>query len=199
MKHYYCTLFDRSYMARGLTLYGTLFSHVSKDENLLFILALDDETAYLLKKLKLKGVMTVRLSDLLEADQKLREAKANRTWQEFCWTLASYFCSWIMKSDVIKEVTYLDSDLAFFSDPEPIFEELGSRSIAIIPHRLIPEKKHLEVNGIYNVGWVTFRSPKGIKCLEEWKEKCLEWCYNRQEPERFGDQKYLDYWERDHT
>src|SRR6185436_149381 len=32
------------------------------------------------------------------------------------------------------------------------------------------------------------------KCLAEWAAQCREWCYNRNEPTRFGDQKFLDTW-----
>ena len=49
--------------------------------------------------------------------------------------------------------------------------------------------------GIYNVGWVTFRRDEfGLECLEWWRERCLEWCYDKMEEERFADQKYLNDW-----
>jgi hypothetical protein len=40
--------------------------------------------------------------------------------------------------------------------------------------------------------FATLRS--GLKCLSRWREQCLEWCFDRLEPHRFGDQKYLDEW-----
>jgi hypothetical protein len=63
----------------------------------------------------------------------------------------------------------------------------------LIPHRT-PDGG-TRVTGIYNVGWVSFRNDEtGRSALEWWRERCLEWCFDRIEPDRFGDQKYLDDW-----
>jgi hypothetical protein len=92
-------------------------------------------------------------------------------------------------------ITYLDADLYFFADPAPIFSELGDNSILIIAHRFPERLRDKEAHGIYNVGFLSFRNDAaGRECLQWWRERCLEWCYDRPEGGRFADQKYLDDW-----
>jgi hypothetical protein len=95
----------------------------------------------------------------------------------------------------VDALTYLDADLLFYSSTEPLFEEIGSSSIAIIEHRFTPRLKKYEANGIFCVEWVGFRrDEEGMACLSRWRQQCIEWCYNRLEDGRMGDQKYLDEW-----
>ena len=45
----------------------------------------------------------------------------------------------------------LDADLFFFSDPAPLFEEMGASSVAIIPHRFpAANAPRFERYGIFN-------------------------------------------------
>jgi hypothetical protein len=94
-------------------------------------------------------------------------------------------------------ITYLDADLFFFADPAPIYSALQNYSIGIISHRFAPKIKYMEQHGKYNVGWLSFRRDgPSLACLHWWREQCLEWCYDKPDGNRFGDQKYLDEWPR---
>ena len=92
-------------------------------------------------------------------------------------------------------LTYVDADFRFFSSTEPLFEELGKESIAVVEHRYPPHLRHLEPFGRFNVGWLSFRrDSQGLACVEWWRERCIEWYFDRVEGDKFGDQKYLDRW-----
>ncbi len=81
---------------------------------------------------------------------------------------------------------YLDADLYFFAPPSKVRAEEGQASVGIVPHRYAPEQAHLLQYGRYNVGWVSFKNDAtGRACLEWWRERCIEWCFDRVEKGRF--------------
>lgn len=180
-------------MPKGLALYESLIRWSTRDLRL-YVLPMDGPTASTLQSLRLPKMEVVNLGTF-EMLTSVDRIKWSRTPTEYCWTCASNLAYYVMNWREAPCVTYLDSDLFFFSDPEKIFNLIGPKSIAIVPHRLIPEKRHLIVNGIFNVGWVTFRNDDiGRECLAKWALDCREWCYNRHEDGKFADQKYLDAW-----
>jgi hypothetical protein len=191
---YYCTYFDHNYLPRGLALYYSLRRHAPDFE--LWVLCLSGQCHEWLTQKKLPGIRPISLEEFEQADHDLLCAKQNRSIVEYYFTcspsLPRFVFAHASQADL---VTYLDSDLYFFRDPEPVFAEIGARSVAIIAHRFPPALKHLEETGIYNVGWVSFRrDEKARACLEWWRARCLEWCYDKVEPGRYADQKYLDQW-----
>lgn len=192
MKYNFCTLFDRNYLYKGLALYNSLIMHCP--DFVLWILCMDDITYRILKKLDLQKAILIRYADF--EDDELRRIKPTRTVAEFCWTCTPSLPWYIIqKNPTIDIITYLDADLLFFSNPEPIYKEFSDNSVMIIEHRFPDHLKHLEVNGIYNVQMMVFRNDEaGLECLEWWKDRCNEWCYYRLEDGKLGDQKYLDDW-----
>lgn len=190
----FCTYFDHRYLSRGLVLYRSLSKHCAGFR--LWVLALDQIAYEALDRLKLPQLRLITLEELERADSDLLRVKPDRSRIEYYFTCTPFLISHIIKEfHDVSLITYLDSDLFFFDDPAPIYSEMSDRSIAIIEHRFPPRLSELERLGKYNVGWVSFRrDPNGQACLEWWRERCLEWCYDRLEEGRFADQKYLDVW-----
>jgi len=193
VERYYCTYFDHRYLDKGMALYQSLLECCK--EFTLFVLCLSNECHEELHKLNLPGINLISLEELEKYDTDLLEAKKNRSLMEYYFTCTPSLPLYIFEHFVqVDLITYLDSDLFFFSDPEPLFDEIQGNSIAIISHKFPPHFKHLEDRGKYNVGWVSFRrDSSGIACLSWYRERCLEWCYDRLENGKFADQKYLDY------
>ncbi len=191
----YCTLFDSKFLTRGLALYESLIKHSSVPFRL-YVLAMDKACAIELRS-RIREDSQFSVISLKEyiasSPYPMAEIQKTRTWQEWAWTCGSNFTEFVKTYFALDEVTYCDADLFFFSDPEQIFAEISARSIAIIPHRFQGPK--IAQNGKFNVSWVTFRGEIGSRCLSRWAAQCRDWCFYRNEPGRFGDQKYLDEWE----
>ena len=193
---HYCTLFDRNYLFKGVTMLRSICLHSPGAR--VHVLCMDAVTLEMLRRLAIPGVVTLELAEV-EADEVLA-AKKTRSIAEYCWTLSAVLLSHLMGRHAnIELLTYLDADLMFFSGVEPIFDEMGAASILAIEHRYTPRLKHLEPYGRFNVQWVSFRRDEaGLACLHTWREQCIEWCFALVEENRHGDQKYLDAWPARH-
>lgn len=189
---YFCTLFDSGYLLKGLAMIRSLerFCRGMK----IHVLCMDEQTKYILERLDLRFVNCITLAEV--ENEELLRAKADRGVAEYCWTLSSCFTWYVMqKHPEIDFLTYVDADLLFYSDVQPLFDEIGDASVAIIEHRFTERLKDREVNGRFCVEWNSFRrDEQGLSCLSRWREQCIEWCYYRLEDGKMGDQKYLDEW-----
>jgi hypothetical protein len=190
----YCTYFDINYATRGLALYQSMEEHIG--EFRLWALCLDDAAAELLEALDLPRMRVITMAQFEREDPQLVAAKSTRSRVEYYFTCTPCLPLFVFRQDpLIDMVTYLDADIRFFASPAPAYAEMAGKSIGIIAHRFPAHLQELANHGIYNVGWVAFRrNAEGLACLEWWRERCIEWCYDRVEGERFADQKYLDQW-----
>lgn len=192
MKHF-CTYFDHNYIFRGLSLYSSLKKHCNFSFKL-HILCLSDECNSVMSNFLTEDIDLISLDELEHFEPSLLITKSNRSKVEYYFTCTPILCSYIFHKEKNDEITYIDSDTYFFSSPEEIFVEIEKASVAIVPHRFSKRLQHLEDRGKYNVGWLTFKNDyNGRKCLKWYSEKCIEWCYDVVESNRFADQKYLDY------
>jgi hypothetical protein len=190
----FCTYFDQNYLLRGLTLYRSLARHARPF--VLWVLCFDDRTYDALCQLDLPDLRPVSLQALEREDQALLATKEHRSQVEYYFTCTPSWILYVLKHFQADDiVTYLDADLFFYSSPQPVYEEMGEQSVLIVGHRF-PQRLHAwEQYGTYNVGFLAFRNDShGVDCLHWWRKRCLEWCYDRVEPGRFADQKYLDDW-----
>lgn len=194
MLEHYCTYFDQNFLPRGLALHASLMRHAG--DFVLHVLCLDDRAHSILERLQLPRLRLLRLAELEQADPALSIARTRRSWVEYVWTLTPMLILHVLERAALRRVTYLDADLYFYSSPAPIYEEFGSASIMLIPHRFhrIVERA-TRLNGIFNVGMMTFcRDDNGLQALRWWREQCLDACHANHRDGKFGDQKYLDDW-----
>jgi hypothetical protein len=193
MEHY-VTLFDRFFLPQGLALYMSMKRHAGSFT--LWILCLDDEVHHDLTQLNLPNVRLLQLSKLETA--ALLAVKPTRSKGEYCWTLTPFAPQFVIDcAQDVKRVTYLDADLFFLDSPQILLSELeeSGKQVLITDHAYAPEYDQTELAGRFCVQFMTFvNNEAGMEVLHWWQDKCIEWCFDRYEDERFGDQKYLDKW-----
>ena len=191
---FFCTYFDRHYLIKGLALYGSLKKHCQSFK--LYILCMDQLCYDILSRLNYEEIHLISLDEVEKFDRGLFKAKQDRSLIEYYFTSTPCLPLFILANhSEVDLITYLDADLFFFNSPKPVFDEISGHSIAIIEHRFPLYLNDSGVNGKFNVGWLSFRrDDAGLAALRWWREKCLEWCYDRPDAGRMADQKYLDDW-----
>jgi hypothetical protein len=189
----FCTLFDSNYLARALVMFRSL--EATGDNFTLYVVCFDDLAFDILNKLKLENLVAIPMSDFENED--LLKVKLDRTAGEYCWTCTPHVIRYILDKFKLSQVTYLDADLCFYDKPSLLLNEFEKTqsSVLITEHRYTPAYDYSSVSGIYCVQFITFNADdRGLRVLQWWQDRCLEWCYNRAEDGKFGDQKYLDDW-----
>ena len=190
----FCTLFDSYYLDKGLTLYKSLERCTENFK--LYIFCFDDNSYRILNDLNLQHAVIIHHSKI--EDEELLRLKEERSKAEYCWTCTPVIIEYVLKNCKEPNCTYIDADLYFFRDPQVLFDEINEAkaNIVITKHRFPDNRSGRRLcrrSGKYCVEFNYFdQSDNAWEALTWWKEKCFEWCYHLYEPERMGDQKYLE-------
>jgi len=187
----FCTLSDSNYLAFGLAMYRSL--RKVNPNFVLYYLCLDDRTYKIISDLNYPDLRAIGIFEI--DSPKLQYFKGTTIHENYCWALASYFTDWLMNTLMIPSITYIDSDIYFYSDWEPFFKEIGDKDVGIVTHRFTHNKD--TKTGKYNVGVIYFKaSENGRACLRWWRDVVID-------PQNkyfkthgtCGDQKYLELFE----
>jgi hypothetical protein len=191
---HFCTLFDSGFLPFGLTLWSSLEAHAGNYH--LWILCMDQAVEEHLRKIALPHVSLIPVRDIETPD--LLAVKPGRGRGEYCWTVTPFIFNAVLdRAPEAARVTYLDADLFFFASPAPLLAELeaSGKSVLITDHAYDPRYDRAAAYGRFCVQFNTFGRDEGSQAVNSWwRERCLEWCFNREEDGKFGDQKYLDGW-----
>ena len=189
----YCTYFDHNYLRKGLLMLTSLRRHSKPRGMVMIVLALSERCEEILNGLGLPDVVVVPLKRIEKWEPRLLQAKSNRRKVEYFFTLTPWIVALSLELvPTAQRATYVDSDLYFFSNTQPIWDEVSDKPMAFVEHRFAPGYTDKIIYGRFNVGWNTFnRSNSAQLALSWWCERCLEWCYDRVEGDKFADQGYL--------
>jgi len=187
----FCTLFDSNYIAKGLAMYQSLMKTCPSFH--LYIFAFDDLAETDLLKMNLPHITIISLTEF--EDEELLSVKQGRTKVEYCWTSTPSTILYCINNFQLDHCTYLDADLYFFSNPKVLIDEMKDCDVLITPHRYSDLYNQTQTSGKYCVQFNTFKNTEnGLAILKKWRSDCIDWCYNRYEDGKRGDQMYLDSW-----
>jgi len=161
----------------------------------LYVYAFDDNCFHYLQSKNYQHLTVISLAAF--ENEELLAVKKQRTAAEYCWTCSSSTIYHAITTYNLDNCTYLDADMLFYSNPRVLIEEMGEKSVLITAHRYTKEYDQSAVSGKYCVQFMTFKNTKeGMAVLEWWKNACIDWCYARVEEGKFGDQKYVDEFQK---
>jgi hypothetical protein len=195
LTRYYCSIFSKGYVYRGLLLYESLLRW-DKDFHF-FMICLEEEALTVLKAMNLKKATVLSLADIEGEDPELKSVRETRNQREYAWTAKASAMLYLFRHYAgIDHLLWLDGDTYFFGDPGPLFEEWGSRSIALNRGRWEkPDRKKTKRYGKFNTGLMGFRrDEEAFRCLKWFRARLLQWCRETREEGRWSDQVYADDW-----
>tara|TARA_B100001059_G_C17831435_1_gene584934 strand:+ start:968 stop:1942 length:975 start_codon:yes stop_codon:yes gene_type:complete len=195
MKHLnFCTYFDLNYLPYAKLLNKSLLEQ--KMDFTLFIVCMDYEVFNYLKKDPFLNSVVYSHEELLIFRPELKLINKKRTKSEYFFTCSAQVCDFIFEQNpTIELLNYIDADLYFFNPLKALFDELGDASIGVVEHKFHWTNRSKNKYGRFNVGWISFRNDDdGRKCVTEWSQQCIDWCYQKLDNGKYADQKYLDYW-----
>lgn len=190
----FCTRIDAGRLFKGLALYQSLTRHAPGSA--LWVLCMDPATERVLGALPLPGLHVLPLGELETSEPRLRVVRPDRSWIEYGYTCVPALL-WHLLTRVPDPgpITHLDADVYFLSDPAPVLEDSVTGSVTIAPRRIPESRRDLAKHGLYDASWLTFLDDRiAREALAWWRNRCMEWCYDRVEEGKFAHVRYLDDW-----
>ena len=190
----YVTYFDQRYLGRALVMLRSLRRHDPKSD--IYALCLDQTAYEFIDGQNDPKIICVSSQAMLDFDPSLAGC-ADRTRWAFYATHKPVLPLYVLsKRPNLAAVAYIDSDVFFYSSPEPLFAEIGHASIAVSPHRPAKNVEYVLTAGRFNAGFIYWRNDAvGLRCLADYREDCMRWCGEDVQPDgRFMNQGYLTNW-----
>ena len=193
----FCMVVSRTRLIQAIACFLSLYKNM--DNFKVYILCVDEKCYEFLKEINSDKIVLLTIAELNRED--LLAIKASRKLNQYCWTLKPGFIKHIFTlDDSINRVTYIDSDLFFYQNPNVIFENQPDASVLLSSGEIFLPMYSKEFNqtmqtltGNFNSGFISFKKDiNGLQCVNWWDKMCVDSCTSNPEDNKFGDQKYLD-------
>jgi hypothetical protein len=195
----FCTFIKSNYLDRFLLMLDSLEANCSSYN---FYLFTDDSiVTKIVSSLNLPNVILV---DYLKfGTREISELLRARSTAEGVWMLTPVIIEYCLETIKLSNVTYLDADLYFYSDPTPhIIEFLDSDSDLLLTEHRFPEDNKIQSekkSGRFCVQFNPFKKNLQVAdILDDWKAFCfIDTSYGKDGIN--GEQKYLEDWPKSYS
>jgi len=121
---------------------------------------------------------------------------------ELCTAVKGVGAQEIVRRHRPRKLCYFDPDIVVFGGLDALAERLDRHSVLLTPHVTVPETTQRAVidneisalkHGIYNLGFIGWRCEgEGLRCLDWWASRLLEFCHDDIPAGLFTDQRWAD-------
>ncbi len=121
---------------------------------------------------------------------------------ELCTAVKGAAALYILQKTKTDKLVYLDPDIAVFNNLDRLSEMLDENSVLITPHQTQPALSYQGIieeeicslkHGVYNFGFFAVKNDiNGLKFLNWWNDRLMQFCYDDIPNGLFTDQKWGD-------
>lgn len=176
-------LFDNQHSPEGMVCLDSILK--KQPDAKVFVLCLTPPVSEAVEK---RGGTPIELATFETRYPMIAATKSERPWAPYTQSLKPFLPEYVFDENPEVEVlTYVDSDMYFWGDPQEITEEFGDKSFMVTTRA--------DMCDVYfNGGCFTCRNDDNCRqFLKWWQERCIEWCLWQAGPGgRFGEEGYLN-------
>lgn len=121
---------------------------------------------------------------------------------EMCTAVKGIGALEIVRRHAPRKLFYFDPDIVVFGALDALGAELDRHAVLLTPHLTDPERSRQGIldnemsalkHGIYNLGFIGVRCEgEGLRCLQWWSDRLLEFCRDDIPRGLFTDQRWAD-------
>lgn len=195
---HFFTSITTSYLPKARVLAKTLKQH-NKDAIMHLVVSDDLPDSFDIKKEPFDYVWYAE--DFIKQDNN-KKWFFSHTVVELCTAVKGAAALHILKQTKADKLVYLDPDIGVFDDLTPLSKMLDKNSLLLTPHQIEPavsmrgiidEEICSLMYGIYNFGFFAVKNDdSGLKFLNWWNSRLMDFCYDDIPHGLFTDQKWGD-------
>lgn len=185
----FCTYFnDGLYLTKASVCIYTLLQQDPSAK--MYALCFDKAAFNKISALKSDRVVPILMDVFEKKFPQLPSIANTRTRKEYFVTTKPFLPEYIFQEYGEDKTVFVDADMAFWGNPDEVFDVYKNYSLLVTDHELNPIPRA----GRFNVGLVGFRNDdKCNEFLRWWQKKCIQWCKWDVGPNgAFAEQGYLN-------